>query len=375
MPKIGTRVATADAALAIRIDGILIFCVTRVLNQHATLRCVKACMTRSTSRQHAIHHVNSERHVFRNLFRFADAHQISRPILRQQRSYLRRHLACDFVRLADSEAANRVTGKIDLQQLSCALAPKIGKRCALHNSKLPLLQVTDAILLFQKIISRAPRPLRGAFERRFCLVARRRRLDTLVEHHRDVRTERELYLGGFFWRERMLRAVQVRTKTHAFVRNFSQLGETENLKASGIGKNGAVPRHEFVEASHPPDQFVARTQIKMVGIAKNDFGAKFLKRFVAQSFDGRLRTDRHEERRFNCAVRRGQAAAASSPVGMKNGEVKTHVASLTGRSKNRKSAARNRGVTARYGLTVLNVTRRHEWTDRCSKVEGVFTLP
>src|SRR5882757_1720444 len=173
----------------------------------------------------------------------------------------------------------------------------------------------------------------------------------------------------------MLRAVQVRTKAHAFIGNFSQFGETECLEASGIGENGAIPRHKFVEASHPPHQFVARTQIKMVGIAKNDFGAKFLKRFVAQTFDGRLCANRHEERRFNRAVRRGQAAATSLPVGMKNGEVETHVASLTGRSKNRKSAARNRGVTARYGLTVLNVTRRHEWTDRCSKVEGVFTLP
>ena len=112
-------------------------------------------------------------------------------------------------------------------------------------------------------------------------------------------------VGVQVWREQMFRAVQVRTKAHAFIGNFSQLGKTENLEASGIGKNGAIPRHKFVEASHPPDQLMARTQIKMVGITKNDFGAEFLERFVAQAFYRRLRANRHEERRFNRAVRRG----------------------------------------------------------------------
>jgi len=71
----------------------------------------------------------------------------------------------------------------------------------------------------------------------------------------------------------------------------------------------------------------------MMAIAKNAFGAGCRKRSVAQTFHGRLRGDRDEAGRFNRAVRRGQATAASSTVGMKNGEVETHVASLTGLSK------------------------------------------
>ena len=96
----------------------------------------------------------------------------------------------------------------------------------------------------------------------------------------------------------------------------------------------------------------------MIGIGENDFGAEFLKRFVAQTFHGRLRADRHEERRFNRAVRRGQATAASSPVGMKNGEVETHVASLTGLSKAQKKCGKKqrRDYSIRPDSTERNET-------------------
>ncbi len=115
MPKIGTRVAAADAAFALWINGILVFGITRVLNKDASVIGVKARVTRGASRQHAIHHVNAERDVFGDLFGFSDAHQITRTIVRKQRGHFPGHFTRNFVRLSDGEATNRVTRKINFQ--------------------------------------------------------------------------------------------------------------------------------------------------------------------------------------------------------------------------------------------------------------------
>ncbi len=78
------------------------------------------------------------------------------------------------------------------------------------------------------------------------------------------------------------------------------------------------------------DEFVAGTQIEMVGVGKNDFCAELFERFLRQGFDGSLRTHRHEERRLDGAVGRGQAAAARARrIGLRNFKRKTHTPSLS----------------------------------------------
>src|SRR5438876_1693371 len=80
MAEIRPRIAAADAAGAIRIDGPLVFGVTRVLDEHAAFAGVEAGMTCGASGQHAIHHVNAKRDVIGDLFGAANAHEIARAV-------------------------------------------------------------------------------------------------------------------------------------------------------------------------------------------------------------------------------------------------------------------------------------------------------
>src|SRR5579859_5155100 len=101
----------------------------------------------------------------------------------------------------------------------------------------------------------------------------------------------------------MFRTVQVRTESHALVRNFSQFRKAENLESAGVRQNRAIPRHEFVQSAYAAHQLVPRSQIEMISIPKDDFRAEFFERFIAQTFHRRLRADWHEKRRFHRAVR------------------------------------------------------------------------
>ena len=94
----------------------------------------------------------------------------------------------------------------------------------------------------------------------------------------------------------MLGAVEMGTKVHAFVGYFSQFGKAEDLVAAGIGENRARPGHEFVQAAKPADEFMAGTQIKMIGVGQDDFRAELFEGFVAQALHRGLRAHRQEKR-------------------------------------------------------------------------------
>ncbi len=165
------------------------------------------------------------------------------------------------MRLAHRQPAYRIAREINLQKLPCTLPPQIRKRRALHDPKLPLRQIAIPRRAFQKIIPRPPRPLRRSNYRRFCRLSRRRRLNALIEHHRNVRTQRQLDLRRLLRRQQMLRPVQMRSKSHTFVRDFAQLGKTEDLEPTGIREYRARPRHKAVQTAEPPDDFMSRPQI------------------------------------------------------------------------------------------------------------------
>src|SRR5262245_50009803 len=93
MAKIGARVAPADVARTIRIDGPLVFGVTRVLDEHAAFAGVEASMAGGARGQDAIHHVYAERYIVGDLLWTADPHEISRAVFGQKRSNFRCHFA------------------------------------------------------------------------------------------------------------------------------------------------------------------------------------------------------------------------------------------------------------------------------------------
>ena len=61
------------------------------------------------------------------------------------------------------------------------------------------------------------------------------------------------------------------------------------------------------------NRFVTRPQIQMIGIGEDDLRVQIAKEIARENpLDGRLCTDRHEDRGFNVAVRCVQNAGASA---------------------------------------------------------------
>src|SRR6266550_6071170 len=76
----------------------------------------------------------------------------------------------------------------------------------------------------------------------------------------------------------------------------------------------------------------------MIGIGKDDFCAELFESFLGEALDGRLGAHGHEEGSFNCAMRRGQAAAARvRRVGLRYFKRKVHLP-LTPESRTGKNA-------------------------------------
>src|SRR5467141_651559 len=227
---------------------------------------------------------------------------------------------------ANGEAADGVAWKIQVEKLTRTFATQISKRRALHNTELPLAEISVAPRAFLKMDARALRPLRRALERDFRFVAGRGCFDALIEDHGNVRTKAELDLRGFFRCEEMLRAVKMGTEAHALIGNFSQFGKAENLIAAGIHEDGARPRHETMKPAKFAHEFVAGTQIEMIGVGEDDFCAELFECFLRQGFDGSLRAHRHEERCLDGAVGRAQASAACTRrIGLRNFKRKIHL--------------------------------------------------
>ena len=78
----------------------------------------------------------------------------------------------------------------------------------------------------------------------------------------------------------------------------------EDLEAAGVGEDGTVPFHETVDAAHALEDFRARAQEKVIGIGKEDLGARFFERFRQLRLHRRLRAHGHEEGRAHLVVQR-----------------------------------------------------------------------
>src|SRR5205085_10428796 len=99
----------------------------------------------------------------------------------------------------------------------------------------------------------------------------------LVEGHDDVGAKADLGGNGRLRAEEMRRAVQVRTKGHAFLAYLAQIAEAENLVATGIGEDGARPGHKAMQSAQLAHLLHAGPQIEVVGVAEEDFDAQVLK--------------------------------------------------------------------------------------------------
>ena len=180
----------------------------------------------------------------------ADAHQVARLVARQQRARRRRGVPYISVgRFADAEAADRVAGKIERDQLLGATrraVPRSSPPCTMANcawsARVAAARHRSAQRTLRRMASRrSPR-------------ASCRQGDDVVEHHGDVAAE--VFLNGDGPLGRELDAARRRCASGRRRRCssiFVLVGEAEDLEAAAVGEDRAVPAHEAVQAAERRD--------------------------------------------------------------------------------------------------------------------------
>ena len=101
----------------------------------------------------------------------------------------------------------------------------------------------------------------------------------------------------------------------AFVGDFAELAERENLEAAGVGEHGAGPADEAVQAAHAADGFVAGAEVEVVGVAEDDLGAEDFEDVLGDGFDGAGGAHGHEDGGFDDLVWKGELGAAAAGGG------------------------------------------------------------
>jgi hypothetical protein len=94
------------------------------------------------------------------------------------------------------------------------------------------------------------------------------------------------------------------------------LAQTENLKAAGVGEHRARPADEPMQPAHAADCFMSWPQIKVIGVAENDFSAQAFQHILSNGLDTSGSSNGHEDRRLDRPVRKDELRAPSACFGL-----------------------------------------------------------
>src|SRR5882762_7242334 len=124
----------------------------------------------------------------------------------------------------------------------------------------------------------------------------------------------------------MFRAIQVRPEHHAVIGNFSEISETEYLKAARVRKDRSRPRHETMQTTQLANSLMAGPKIQVICISEQDLHAQLAERLLRQPLHRALRADGHECRGINHAVRRRETPEArAGRIGFQDVKMKFHL--------------------------------------------------
>ena len=79
-----------------------------------------------------------------------------------------------------------------------------------------------------------------------------------------------------------------------------------------------------MQAAQFRDDFIARAQREVISIAEHDLHAYVFELAGRETLDASVRADRHEDRRFDAAVCRVQAAPPSLAIGVQKFKSEAH---------------------------------------------------
>jgi hypothetical protein len=116
-------------------------------------------------------------------------------------------------------------------------------------------------------------------------------------------------------REEATRAIDVRLELHPLLAHRPQRLEREDLKAAGIRQDRSRPLHELVQPTQVADHLIPGPQVQVVRVGEHHLRPRITQVGGIEPLHGRQRTHRHEGRRRDGTVRRGERSGARRTAG------------------------------------------------------------
>jgi len=231
------------------------------------------------SGDYAVHHVDAHAGVFYDFVGEAYAHYVSGLVFGEQRQDFGYHFAGEFAGFAYGQAAYGVAVKIQFDEALGGFTAEVGIHAALDYSEealgltVQLIVPGDFVLVGAEMLKAASGPGHGVAKAFGGSGFGGGVFGAFVEGHADVRAEGDLDVHGVFWGEHVAAAVEMGAELDAFVGDFAEFGEGEDLESAAVGEQAARPGDELVQAAEAGYEFMAGAEVEVLGVAENDLRA------------------------------------------------------------------------------------------------------
>ena len=310
---IGALEPGAGRARTVRLDRVRVLGEAGVAHVQRAVSGEGLAGASRAGRKHAIEHVDPAHHGLDDVVRLADAHQIARLFNGQHAGREIEAAEHRFLPFADSQPTDRIAIEADLdQRLGRGFAHALVERALLDAE-----QRSASCMVFAAIelVARSPGPAHRARHRFALRLVARGCRDELVERHRNIRPEQALDFDRPFGREHVRRAVEVTFEANAFLAGRGERGKAHHLIAAAVRQDRPVPAHESMQPAKLRDALGAGPKHQMIGVAKEDVGARLVHLLGTHGLDRRRGPDRHECRAPHFTALHGDRSRARGAVG------------------------------------------------------------
>ena len=308
MAQIGAGIVAAGIAGALRIQRGLVVPVAGIFDGNFAGRGEQRTVAGIAGGHHAVKHIDTPIDTLHQIFRGAHTHKIARIFHRQLGDHRLGHLLHLSLVFTDTQAAQGIAVKADIDQRMGMFPTQIGIHPALHNPEKELIGPTLRL-------PAAPGPASGEIRRLDRLVPGGRIRNTGIKAHHDIRAQGLLYLNRLLRPEKELGTVQVRTKGRALLGDLGQLLQAEDLESAAIGEDGPIPVHKLVQAAETPDQLMAGPDIEMIGITEDNLGIHLGQVFRGDGLHRAQSAHRHKYRGLKGSMFGGHLAPTGGTAG------------------------------------------------------------
>ena len=304
--QIGLRVDAVNVA-AFGVYGREVVLPLLVAHVHRTLVGEEHGVAPIAGRHHAVEHVDTTLNGFQDVLGRTHTHQVARTVLGQDVVDHLNHLVHHLRRLANSQSAN--AGAASVVQLAQHVTDMLGSvlsevfiGAALYDGKQCLVVAIQRFRLVEALHATL-QPALGQPERVLGILVVALSWWTLVKGHHDIGTNDALCVHHVFWREDMLRTIDMAAKLTTLFLQLADARQREHLETTRVRQDGAVPRVELVQSASLAQDIESWAQIQVVGVAQNDLCLHLLAELSeVYTLHTAHRTHRHEDGRLDGSV-------------------------------------------------------------------------